>query len=39
MPWISEAPDTAMKVTYLTALRDVTDGKLFAEGERAKLTR
>lgn len=39
MPWVTEAPDDATKVTFLKTLRDVTDGKLFAEGERAKLTR
>jgi len=39
MPWVAEAPDQEAKVAFLTTLRDVTDGKLFAEGERAMLTR
>jgi hypothetical protein len=39
MPWVAEAPDKESKVAFLTTLRAVTDGKLFAEGERAMLTR
>lgn len=39
MGWVDEAPDEAAKVALITALRDVTDGKIYAEAERAKLTR
>ena len=39
MEWIEKAPDKAAKVAFLTALRDITEGKIYAEAERAKLTR
>lgn len=39
MGWLEETPDKESKVALLVALRDITDGKIFVEGERAKLTR
>ena len=37
--WVEATPDTATKVALIACLRDVTDGKIYAEAERAKLTR
>lgn len=39
MTWLDEAPSKEAKVALLVALRDITDGKIFVEAERAKLTR
>mmetsp|Transcript_52543 Transcript_52543/g.104313 ORF Transcript_52543/g.104313 Transcript_52543/m.104313 type:complete len:464 (+) Transcript_52543:63-1454(+) len=39
MGWLTETPDVDTKLALLDALREVTDGKIFVEGERAKLTR
>lgn len=39
MGWLEEAPDKEARVLLLVALRDITDGKIFVEAERAKLTR
>jgi len=39
MNWISEAPSQEVKVALIITLRDITDGKIFVEGERAKLTK
>lgn len=39
MGWLEETPDKDTKVALLVALRDITDGKIFVEAERAKLTR
>ncbi|CAM9284286.1 unnamed protein product [Chrysoparadoxa australica] len=39
IPWLDETPDKATKVAMLVALRDITDGKIFVEAQRAKLTR
>lgn len=39
MGWLNETPDKAVRVLLLVALRDITDGKIFVEAERAKLTR
>ena len=39
MGWLEETPDKESKVALLVALRDITDGKIFVEAERAKLTR
>lgn len=39
MGWLDETPSRAEKVALLVALRDITDGKIFVEAERAKLTR
>lgn len=39
MGWLDEAPDKETRVLLLVALRDITDGKIFVEAERAKLTR
>lgn len=39
MGWLEETPDKDAKVALLVALRNITDGKIFVEAERAKLTR
>jgi 26S proteasome regulatory subunit N5 len=39
MQWLDETPDEATKVSLIVALRDITDGKIFVESERARLTR
>lgn len=39
MGWLDETPDKEKKVALLVALRDITDGKIYVEAERAKLTR
>ncbi|CAM9289227.1 unnamed protein product [Scytosiphon promiscuus] len=39
MGWLDETPDKEVRVLLLVALRDITDGKIFVEAERAKLTR
>jgi len=39
MGWLDETPDKDARVQLLVALRDITDGKIFVEAERAKLTR
>ncbi|CAN0330816.1 unnamed protein product [Ascophyllum nodosum] len=39
MGWLDEAPDKEKRVALLVALRDITDGKIYVEAERAKLTR
>ncbi|CAM9673880.1 unnamed protein product [Phaeothamnion confervicola] len=39
MGWLDQTPDRATKMALVMALRDVTDGRIFMEGERAKLTR
>lgn len=39
MGWLDETPDKEARVLLLVALRDITDGKIFVEAERAKLTR
>lgn len=39
MGWLDETPDKDARVLLLVALRDITDGKIFVEAERAKLTR
>ncbi|CAN0314669.1 unnamed protein product, partial [Laminaria digitata] len=39
MEWLEETPDKESKVALLVSLRDITDGKIFVEAERAKLTR
>ena len=39
MGWIDSTPDQPTKVALITALRDVTDGKIYVEAQRAKLTR
>lgn len=39
MGWLDDAPDKEKKVALLVALRDITDGKIYVEAERAKLTR
>ena len=39
MKWLDEMPDEASKVALLVTLRDITDGKIFVESERARLTR
>lgn len=39
MGWLDETPNRETKVALLVALRDITDGKIFVEAERAKLTR
>lgn len=37
--WLDETPDKDTRVLLLVALRDITDGKIYVEAERAKLTR
>jgi 26S proteasome regulatory subunit N5 len=37
--WIPETPDQESKVALLTVLREITDGKIYLEAERARLTR
>ncbi|CAM9818613.1 unnamed protein product [Ectocarpus sp. 13 AM-2016] len=37
--WLDETPDKDTRVSLLVALRDITDGKIYVEAERAKLTR
>lgn len=39
MGWLDETPNKEARVLLLVALRDITDGKIFVEAERAKLTR
>lgn len=39
MIWLDEAPTKEARIALLVALRDITDGKIFVEAERAKLTR
>uniref|UniRef100_A0A7S2RAT1 PCI domain-containing protein n=1 Tax=Rhizochromulina marina TaxID=1034831 RepID=A0A7S2RAT1_9STRA len=39
MGWIDTTPDKATKVDLLVALREVTDGKIYVEAERARITR
>ena len=39
MEWIESTPTKETKVELLTTLRDITEGKIYAEAERAKLTR
>lgn len=39
MGWLEETPDKDARVALMVALRDITDGKIFVEAERAKLTR
>ncbi len=39
MGWLDETPDKDARVQLLVALRDITDGKIFVEAQRAKLTR
>lgn len=39
MTWLDEAPTKEARIALLVALRDITDGKIFVEAERAKLTR
>jgi 26S proteasome regulatory subunit N5 len=37
--WIPSAPDKETKVAFLVVLREITDGKIYLEAERARLTR
>lgn len=37
--WVEETPDLKTKDALLVALRDITDGKIFLERERAELSR
>ncbi|CAM9406946.1 unnamed protein product [Discosporangium mesarthrocarpum] len=39
MGWLDETPDRKVRSALLVTLRDITDGKIFVEAERAKLTR
>lgn len=39
MQYIDDAPSKEIKVDLIVALRDITDGKIFVESERARLTR
>ncbi|CAM9128460.1 unnamed protein product [Choristocarpus tenellus] len=39
MGWLEETPDKEHRVSLLVTLRDMTDGKIFVEAERTKLTR
>eukprot|EP00640_Fibrocapsa_japonica_P001353 CAMPEP_0113942926 /NCGR_PEP_ID=MMETSP1339-20121228/14958_1 /TAXON_ID=94617 /ORGANISM="Fibrocapsa japonica" /LENGTH=404 /DNA_ID=CAMNT_0000947617 /DNA_START=237 /DNA_END=1451 /DNA_ORIENTATION=+ /assembly_acc=CAM_ASM_000762 len=39
MGWIEETPTPEAKLALLNTLRDITDGKIFLEAERARLTR
>lgn len=39
MTWLDEAPTKEAKIALMVALRDITEGKIFVEAERAKLTR
>lgn len=37
--WIDKTPDQKTKVALLSVLREITDGKIYLEAERARLTR
>eukprot|EP00639_Heterosigma_akashiwo_P004874 CAMPEP_0194575424 /NCGR_PEP_ID=MMETSP0292-20121207/10913_1 /TAXON_ID=39354 /ORGANISM="Heterosigma akashiwo, Strain CCMP2393" /LENGTH=439 /DNA_ID=CAMNT_0039427207 /DNA_START=77 /DNA_END=1396 /DNA_ORIENTATION=- len=39
MEWVPETPSKDAKVALVITLRDITDGKIFLEAERAQLTR